>query len=116
MDEKLTEEALNAINLFELRRSENEEINKHIKKAYPDFPPLVQHIDSLTESSFVKLLDAVLAFAGEELASYYLYECDNYDGINSRCVIESDGKEWPLTNIMELSAYIYREKESSKGL
>ena len=105
---KLTEEALNAINLFELRRNENEEINDHIRKAYPDFPPLVQHIDSITESSFVKILDAALDHAGFELASYYLYECGNHDGTNSRRIIEKDGTEWPLTNIMELSTYVYR--------
>ena len=106
MNIDLMNEALHAINLFELRRDENEEINKHIRKAYPDFPPLVQQIDSLTEASFVKLLDAILSEAGEELASYYLYE--GRVGYDCRRIIESDGTEWPLTNILELTKYVFR--------
>ena len=108
MNTKLIDEALNAINLFELRRGENEAINDHIKKVYPEFPPLVQHMDDITEASFVKLLDAVLDFAGTELASYYLYECNSCEGVNTRRIIEKDGTEYPLTNIMELTLYVYR--------
>lgn len=107
---ELTEEALNAINLFELRRNENDEINNHIKNAYPDFPPLIQHMDGVTEGAFVKLLDAILDYAGIELASYYLYERNNDDRTNSRRIIEEDGTEWPLTNIFELTKYVYRKQ------
>lgn len=110
MNIDLIQEALSVINLFELRRAKNEEINKHIRKVYPDFPPLVQHIDSLTEASFVKLLDLILSESGcDDLASYYLYECQKSDGTNTRKIIEHD-VEYPLTNIMELAAYIYRER------
>ena len=97
----LTEEALQAINFFELRRNKNQEINNHIYKVFPDFPPLVQHMDSITESSFVGLLDMILSPSSEGLASYYLYE-------QPGLIVETDGKEWPLTNIQELSAYVYR--------
>lgn len=107
----LIEEALQAINLFELRRTENRELNEHITRVYPEFTPHIFNMDDISEASFVKLLDAILHEAGHELASYYLYECQNSDGTNSRRVIEKDGTEWPLTNIIELATYVYRNKK-----
>jgi len=108
--ERLIVEAIRAIDLFETRRPTYSEINAQIKEVCPDFPPLIQHIDSETEGALVGLLDEVLDFAGEELASYYLYEGNSTKGPNTRRVIETDGTEWPLTNIIELEAYVRRDQ------
>ena len=102
----LIEEALQALNLFELRREKSEEINDHIRKAYPEFPPLVQHMDDISEAAFVKLLDVIL---GGELASYYLYERPVGEMEDIRAIYENDVK-YPLTTIAELALYIYRKK------
>ena len=103
---ELKEEALNIINLIEVRREGYDVINKKIKELQGDFPSLVHGMDDVMEAALVSLLDKVLD--DDELASYYLYECMNYtDGTNTRKVIEED-KEWPLTNIIELAAYVYR--------
>ena len=108
--ERLIVEAIRAIDLFETRRPTYSEINAQIKEVCPDFPPLIQHIDSETEGALVGLLDEVLDFAGEELASYYLYEGNSTKGPATRRVIETDGTEWPLTNIIELEAYVRRDQ------
>ena len=103
----LIEEALQALNLFELRREKNEDINDHIRKVYPEFPPLVQHMDDISEAAFVKLLDAIL---GGDLASYYLYERPICGMEDIRAIYEKDVK-YPLTSIAELALYIHRNKD-----
>ena len=105
---EIKEEALQIINLIEVRREQYDEVNKQIKELQPDFTQHVHGMDDVMEGALVSLLDNIL---GDELASYYLYECINYtDGTNTRKVFE-DGQEWPLTNIMELAAYVYRNQK-----
>lgn len=54
----------------------------------------------------MKLLDAILE---NEVASYYLHECQTMNGGGE---IKENGKRYPIRNIDDVRKYVFRERAS----
>lgn len=100
---KLHKEAVNLIETIVERRQKYEKINDQIRELQGDFPTHLNFIDTDCEAKTVELLDKVLG--DEELASYFIYECQNRKE-GGYIQINEDGKKYPLKTIKDLEKYI----------
>ena len=97
----LQKQALAVIDVIEARRAEYQMVNDSLRKLQGDFPTQLPVIDSNCFHSIVDLLDKIL---GDELASYFLFECVGADG---GC-ITVDGVEYRIKNIKDIETYLNR--------
>lgn len=97
--------ALNTLSTIHEEEKRYEEANRVIRKIEPDFPATMLPMNGTCSTSIVKLLDAIL---GDEIASYFLFEAVGMTGGGK--VIETDGKEYPIRNIEDVKAYVFRSE------
>jgi len=103
-EKDLKSQVITLIDLLQKKRDAYYAINKKLSKLQGDFSTHINYIDTEIESAVVDFLDAIL---GDESASYYLYEASNMKKGGS---ITENGKKYPLRNIKDLKAYVFREE------
>lgn len=102
----MKEQAISLLNTLDKRKKKYDKINKSIRELQGDFPTYAQDIDTEIEAGLVKLLDAILE---NEVASYYLHECQTMNGGGE---IKENGKRYPIRNIDDVRKYVFRERAS----
>lgn len=105
MNTNLRSLALETLSTIHEEQKRYDQANAVIREIESDFPITIIPMSDTCNTSVVKLLDAIL---GDEIASYFIDEAVNMkDGGN---VIETDGKEYPIRNIEDVEAYVYRSE------
>lgn len=87
-------------------RGEVEAANRSLKLLFGDAAPSVSLLADSVANEVEGLADAVL---GDELATYFLHECQPLPGRRDwggGKIITADGKEWPIRTVADLRAYI----------
>ncbi len=98
---EILNKAIEIVGIIDAQDKELREINKKLAALYGEFSPQMSLCTEKLQTPLLILLDSIL---GEDLASYYLYECP-LSGINGGRIIEADGTEWPISTLDELRAY-----------
>lgn len=92
--------AIALLNILHQRRQKYDGINRFLSKEIEIEPMTIHACDEKLESAIVDFLDWIL---GDEIASYWLYECDcRPDGGR----IEFEGKDYPIKTIDDVIAYV----------
>ena len=99
----IQEKALDLLELIKKRDNYYSEANSLLQKLQGDFPSTVQFMDASVFEAVIKLLDVIL---GDELASYYIYECTLMKG--GGAIHEREGKVWTINSIESLRKYVFR--------
>ena len=94
--------AIDIITVMQSERARLDSCNKIFSQLYGDFAAYVPFMPPSTEINLVALLDFIL---GEEMASYYLYECTNMD--TGGYIQEKNGTHWKIETTDDLRKYIY---------
>lgn len=94
------------IETIKKRKEAYYKLNNEIRDLQGDFPTYLTAIDFEIESAIVKNLDEQLkSICGlREMASYYLYECDNKNGGGIHC--SKDNKEFRIKTIKDLKRVV----------
>lgn len=93
----MIEKALHLLEIYEKRGLLYDDLNQKIRDVQGDFYTDLQCIDEEVGSAMMGLIDSIL---GEELGSYYLYECSK----NGKIIVS--GKEYPIRNIDDIRNYL----------
>lgn len=94
--------AIELISLIEKKDAEYQKVNTTMREIQGDFSSHIEIINTDIYSGITDLLDEIL---GDELASYYLFECST---MKEGGAIVENKKEYKLRNIEDLKAYVYR--------
>jgi hypothetical protein len=94
--------ALNTLSTLHEEQKRYGRANAVIREIESDFPLNLHPINGTCSTSVVRLLDTIL---GDEIASYFLYEAANMK--NGGAIVEST-KEYPIRNIEDVRAYVFR--------
>ena len=100
------EKALELLALLEKREELYSNVNKTIKDLQKDFAGLLNVLDCELYDPVIALCDAVL---GEQLASYYWWECRNRVGGRAGC-IEINGEQWRISSLQDVRAFMLRDE------
>lgn len=105
-------QALNILSVMESRKQEYSKINDLLRSVQEDFPSYQTAVDAKIEIAVVTLLDQIL---GDELASYYLYECLNMPKGGS---ISPNMKKYPklsykLKSVKDVEKYLLEKTRTS---
>lgn len=94
--------ALNTLSTLHEEEKRYNAANTVIRNIEADFPPVLFPINFVCSKSVVDLLDAIL---GDDIATYFLFEAAN---MKQGGKIIEDGKEWPIRNMDDVKAYVFR--------
>lgn len=95
---KTKELALDLLNEIRNKEAAYRKINKQIKAIQGDFAFYMHITDPSLEDKIINLLDEIL---GDELASYFIYDCGRESGM-----IEAFGHKFPIRNIDDVKKYM----------
>ena len=101
MSEDVIAQALSLVDAMAKANKRYRDLNNQIKKVQgSDFPTYIPYCDERIENETVKLLDVIL---GDEIASYFLYECPSMPE-GGRMIVK--GKEWRIKTISDVAKYV----------
>ncbi|NBW19861.1 MAG: hypothetical protein EBR82_68995 [Caulobacteraceae bacterium] len=96
----LIDHACEMLQLMEAAEEVLRPVNQTLQVLYGDFYPHHGIATQGIENKLVVLLDEIL---GDELASYYLYECRRMPG--GGLIKEKNGKAWPIKSVSDVRKY-----------
>ena len=105
----LIDSVIDVLQTYEAAEEVLRPVNDAMRVLYGDFYPHQNPATTGIEATTIKLCDKIL---GEELASYYLYECRSMKGGGK--IIEKNGKKWPIRDLKDLRKYARHIQKANK--
>lgn len=97
----LIDHAIELIALIEKKEAEYRKVNDEMRRIQGDFSSHIEVMNEGVFSGVVNLLDEII---GDELASYYLFECRNMK--DGGAIHDVDGVVYKIRNIDDVKAYM----------